>query len=82
MDADYIIVGSGSAGSVLANRLSESGKHRVVVLEAGGTDRRFYVHLPLGYGKLFYDPKVNWMYSTQPDPGVALKPPVPQPQLM
>ena len=71
MDADYIIVGSGSAGSVLANRLSESGKHRVVVLEAGGTDRRFYVHLPLGYGKLFYDPKVNWMYSTQPDPGLA-----------
>jgi choline dehydrogenase len=71
MDADYIIVGSGSAGSVLANRLSQSGKHRVVVLEAGGTDRRFYVHLPLGYGKLFYDPKVNWMYSTQPDPGLA-----------
>ncbi|MEO8241407.1 MAG: NAD(P)-binding protein, partial [bacterium] len=47
---DYIIVGSGSAGSVLANRLSASGRHRVTVLEAGGSDRRFYVQLPLGYG--------------------------------
>lgn len=71
MDIDYIIVGSGSAGSVLANRLSASGKHRVVVLEAGGSDRRPYVHLPLGYGKLFYDARVNWMYRTEPDPGLA-----------
>ena len=70
-DTDYIIVGSGSAGSVLANRLTESGRHRVAVLEAGGTDRRFFVQLPLGYGKLFYDPAVNWMYATEPDPGLA-----------
>ena len=70
-DTDYIIVGSGSAGSALANRLTASGKHRVTVLEAGGTDRRFYVALPLGYGKLFYDPKVNWCYETEPDPGLA-----------
>ena len=70
-DTDYIIVGSGSAGSVLANRLTESGKHRVTVLEAGGSDRRFYVALPLGYGKLFYDPAVNWMYKTEPDAGLA-----------
>ena len=70
-DTDYIIVGSGSAGSVLANRLTECGKHRVTVLEAGGTDRRFYVALPLGYGKLFYDPAVNWMYKTEPDAGLA-----------
>ncbi|HMS96224.1 MAG TPA: GMC family oxidoreductase N-terminal domain-containing protein [Tabrizicola sp.] len=69
-ETDYIIVGAGSAGSVLANRLSESGKHRVAVLEAGGSDLRFYVHLPLGYGKLFYDPAVNWMYQTEPDPGL------------
>ncbi|WP_338144791.1 GMC family oxidoreductase [Fertoeibacter niger] len=68
---DYIIVGSGSAGSVLAERLTASGRHRVVVLEAGGSDRRFYVHLPLGYGKLFYDPAVNWGYRTEPDPGLA-----------
>lgn len=68
---DYIIVGAGSAGCVLAERLSASGRHRVLVLEAGGTDRRFYVQLPLGYGKLFYDPAVNWMYRTEPDPGLA-----------
>ena len=70
-ETDYIIVGSGSAGSVLADRLTASGKHRVTVLEAGGTDRRFYVMLPLGYGKLFYDPAVNWMYKTEADPGLA-----------
>ena len=70
-DTDYIIIGSGSAGSVLANRLTASGRHKVVVLEAGGTDRRFYVQLPLGYGKLFYDPAVNWCYLTEPDPGLA-----------
>ncbi len=68
---DYVIVGAGSAGCVLAERLSASGKHRVLVLEAGGSDRRFYVQLPLGYGKLFYDPAVNWMYRTEPDPGLA-----------
>ncbi|MBL4926595.1 GMC family oxidoreductase [Fuscibacter oryzae] len=70
-ETDYIIVGAGSAGCVLANRLTESGKHRVTVLEAGGTDMRFYVQLPLGYGKLFYNPAVNWLYKTQPDPGLA-----------
>lgn len=68
---DYVIVGAGSAGSVLAERLSASGRHRVLVLEAGGSDRRFYVQLPLGYGKLFYDPAVNWMYRTEPDPGLG-----------
>lgn len=70
-DSDYIIVGAGSAGCVLAERLSASGRHTVTLIEAGGTDRRFYVHLPLGYGKLFYDPAVNWMYQTEPDPGLA-----------
>jgi choline dehydrogenase len=70
-ETDYIVVGAGSAGCVLADRLSASGRHRVTVLEAGGSDRRFYVHLPLGYGKLFYDPAVNWMYKTEPDPGLA-----------
>ena len=70
-DTDYIIVGAGSAGCVLADRLTESGKHKVTVLEAGGTDLRFFVQLPLGYGKLFYDPAVNWLYKTEPDPGLA-----------
>ncbi len=70
-ETDYIIVGAGSAGCVLAERLSANGRHSVTVLEAGGSDRRFYVHLPLGYGKLFYDPAVNWLYKTEPDPGLA-----------
>lgn len=68
---DYIIVGAGSSGCVLAERLSASGRHSVLVLEAGGSDRRFYVQLPLGYGKLFYDPAVNWMYAAEADPGLA-----------
>ena len=67
---EYIIVGSGSAGSVLADRLTASGKHRVLLLEAGGTDWRFYVQMPLGYGKTFYDKSVNWMYKAEPDPGL------------
>lgn len=70
-EPDFIIVGAGSAGSVLAERLSADGRYRVLVIEAGGTDWRFYVQLPLGYGKLFYDPAVNWLYKTEPDPGLA-----------
>ncbi len=68
---DYIIVGAGSAGCALAERLSANGRHQVLVLEAGGSDQRFYVQLPLGYGKLFYNPNVNWMYQAEPDPGLA-----------
>jgi choline dehydrogenase len=71
MDADFIIVGAGSAGSVLAERLSADGRFRVLVIEAGGTDQRFFVQMPLGYGKLFHDPAVNWLYKTEPDPGLA-----------
>ena len=59
---DCIIVGAGSAGCVLANRLSESCKHRVTVLEAGGTDLRLCVQMPLSYGKLFYDPATIWRW--------------------
>jgi choline dehydrogenase len=67
-EADYVIVGAGSAGSVLAGRLSESGRNSVLLLEAGGSDRRPWIELPIGYGKCFYDPAVNWMYETEPDP--------------
>lgn len=67
---DFVIVGSGSAGSVLAERLSASGRFSVLVLEAGGTDRRFYVQMPLGYGKTYFDPAVNWNYKPEPDPGL------------
>ena len=68
---DFIIVGSGSAGSVVAEKLSASGRFSVLVLEAGGSDMRFYVQMPLGYGKTFFDPAVNWNYKTEPDPGLA-----------
>jgi choline dehydrogenase len=67
---DYIIVGAGSAGCVLAERLSANGRHRVLLLEAGGSDMRFFIQMPLGYGKTFYDSKVNWMYQAEPDPGL------------
>ena len=68
---DYIIVGAGAAGCVLANRLTENGRHKVLLIEAGGSDRRFFIDMPLGYGKAYYDPALNWMYRAEPDPGLA-----------
>jgi choline dehydrogenase len=65
---DYIVVGAGSAGCVLANRLTASGRHRVLLLEAGGHDRHFWIHVPLGFGKLFNNAKVNWLYKSEPEP--------------
>jgi choline dehydrogenase len=65
---DYIIVGAGTAGCVLAHRLTESGRHRVLLLEAGGKDRNPWIHIPLGYGKLFTNAKVNWLYESEPEP--------------
>jgi choline dehydrogenase len=65
---DYIIVGAGSAGCVLANRLTASGKHRVLLLEAGPKDRNPWLHIPLGYGKLFTNRRFNWCYATEPQP--------------
>ena len=64
---DYIVVGAGSAGCVLADRLTADGRHRVLLLEAGGDDDRFFVTMPIGYGKCFFDPAVNWMYRTEPE---------------
>ncbi|MFC4256880.1 choline dehydrogenase [Altererythrobacter xixiisoli] len=77
--ADYVIVGAGSAGCVLANRLSASGEFNVVLLEAGGDDRplkepkqflsNVMIHTPIGFGKTLNDPKVNWLYETEVDEG-------------
>jgi len=66
-DYDFIIVGGGSAGCVLADRLTEDGRHRVLLLESGGTHRRFFVDMPLGFGQCFFDRSLNWCYTTQPD---------------
>ncbi len=67
---DYVIVGAGSAGCVLANRLSADGKHSVLLLEAGPKDSNLWIHVPLGYGMLFKEKTVNWMYQTEPEPGL------------
>lgn len=63
---DYVIVGAGSAGSVLANRLSANGEASVCILEAGGRDWHPYIHIPAGFIKTFYDGRVNWNYSMEP----------------
>ena len=68
---DFIIIGAGSAGSVLADKLTESGRHKVLLLEAGGSDLRFWVQVPLGYGRIFHDPSLNWIFRAEPDPGLA-----------
>ena len=71
MEFDFIIVGAGSAGCVLANRLTENGRHKVLLLEAGGSDKRFWIQVPVGYGRTFYDPSINWMYETEPCDGIG-----------
>ena len=67
---DYIVVGGGSSGCVLANRLSEDPKNSVCLIEAGPKDRSPWIHLPIGYAKTMWDPKLNWKFQTEPDPGV------------
>ncbi|MDF1737499.1 MAG: GMC family oxidoreductase N-terminal domain-containing protein [Minwuia sp.] len=70
MEFDYIIVGAGSAGCVLADCLGRNGRARILVIEAGGSDARFWIKVPVGYGFTFSDPRVNWRYSAEPDAGL------------
>lgn len=68
LETDYLIIGAGSSGCVLADRLSASGEHQVTVVEAGGWDSYPWIRIPIGYAKTFVNPKYNWMYQTEPEP--------------
>lgn len=71
---DYIIVGAGSAGCVLASRLSENPKHRVLLIEAGPKDRTPWIHIPAGFSRMFLNQKYNWGYMSAPEPGLDNRP--------
>ncbi len=70
MEFDFVVVGAGSAGCAVANRLSADGKHSVALLEAGGKDSNPWIHVPVGYFKTMGNPKTDWMYNTQSDAGI------------
>ncbi len=65
---DYIVTGAGSAGCVVARRLAEDGRYRVLLLEAGPPDKNPWIHIPLGYAKTYIDSNVNWKFETEPQP--------------
>lgn len=69
-DFDYVIVGGGTAGCVLANRLTADGRNRVLLLEAGPKDRSLWIHLPIGYGKTMFHKTLNWGFYTDPEPSM------------
>ena len=65
MDYDFIIIGAGSAGCILADRLSESGRYSVLILEAGGKDRSLWFKLPVGFAKTYYNASCNYRYYSE-----------------
>src|ERR1700749_1217179 len=67
---DYIVVGAGTAGCILGNRLSADSRHRVLVLEGGGHDNWIWFHIPVGYLFTIGNPRSDWMYKTEPEPGL------------
>ena len=67
VEFDFIIVGAGSAGCVLADKLSASGKYSVALVETGSSDKKFWIQTPIGYGITYTDPKVNWCFTAAPD---------------
>jgi len=71
IDVDFVVVGAGSAGCVIANRLSQSANNSVALVEAGGWDNSPWIHLPVGYFRTMHNPAYDWCFSTQPDPGLG-----------
>ena len=67
-EVDYLILGGGTAGCILANRLTASGRHRVLLVEAGGEPRSPYIRIPAGFGNLLRSPRYNWGYESEPEP--------------
>jgi choline dehydrogenase-like flavoprotein len=67
---DYIVVGAGTAGCIVANRLSADPQNRVLLLEAGGNDNWIWFHIPVGYLFAIGNPRSDWMFRTEPEPGL------------
>ena len=70
MEFDYLVIGAGSAGCVVANRLASSDRFSICLIEAGGKDNHPWIHIPVGYFKTMGNPRTDWCYKTQPDIGL------------